>query len=512
MSRAACSACSASARAASLASQRASRERATSRFSGSTGAEGPLGPVGVVAGALDGELGGPAGPLVPARDLAGGRQRQGDLAGGERVQQRARDGGVHAGRGDRPARWCGQLVPARAAVIGWPLIGVVVGHHRLAAAAAADDSLAQRGALPRRPGTGGGVVGRQPGLAGQVVRPGDVALVVVFDQHRPFGAGPFGNRGVHRARRVDGAAGGVAAEHVRPGVARVLQDPQYPGVGEPPPAQLPGPRAAVGAQREPAAPERGDHPVGRPARGERGEHVTDRGLDLGVGVDHDIAGVVVDIADRQRGPELAALGCGPLVGLQPLRHHVQFHFSHGALEAQEHAVVHVGGVVDPVRVDQQRAGDPGEFRQPRHVGVGPGQPGDLDPEDRPDIAPAHPGDQLGESLPGHPPLAGDPQVGIDHLDQGARPAQPGRRLGQAVLAPGRLGVLPDLGHRGLPQVDQRRPIPVTARDLVLAVHACLPAPRWSCWPVPPLPRPARARTGRRHSPARTVLAGPAARR
>src|SRR5438128_1586390 len=175
------------------------------------GAEGPLGPVSVVAGTFHRELGGPADPLMPARDLIGGRQRQGDLPGGQRVQQRARDRGVHAGRGDRPARRRGQPVPARAALIGGPLIGVVVGHYRFAAAAAADDPLAQRGALPRRPGTGGGVVGRQPRLAGQVLRPGDVALVVVFDQHRPFGAGPFGDRGMHRAGRVDGAAGGVAA-------------------------------------------------------------------------------------------------------------------------------------------------------------------------------------------------------------------------------------------------------------------------------------------------------------
>ena len=295
---------------------------------------------------------------------------------------------------------------------------MVIGHHRLAAAAAADDPLAQRGALPRRPGTGSGVVGRQPGFVRQVVRPGDVALVVVFDQHGPFGAGPFGDRGMHRAAGIDGAARSVAAEHVHPGVARVLQDPQHPGVGELAPAQLPRPRAAVGAQREPPARERGDHPVGRPARGERREHVPDRGLDPGIGVDHDIPGVVVDQPDRQRGAQLAAPGRSALVRLQPLGHHVQFHFSHGALEPQDDAVVHVGGIVDAVGVDQQRAGDPGEFRQPGHVGIGPGQPGDLDAEDRPDLAGADPGDQVGESLPGHPPLAGDPQVGVDHLDRG----------------------------------------------------------------------------------------------
>ncbi len=66
------------------------------------------------------------------------------------------------------------------------------------------------------------------------------------------------------------------------------------------PAQLPGPGSAVGAQREAPVGERGDHTVGRAARGEGGEQVTDRGLDLGVGVDDDLAGVVVDIGMWRR--------------------------------------------------------------------------------------------------------------------------------------------------------------------------------------------------------------------
>src|SRR5207244_10735407 len=122
----------------------------------------------------------------------------------------------------------------------------------------------------------------------------------------------------------------------------------------------------------------------------------------------------------------------------------------------------------------------------------------------------------GEPLPGHPPFPGDPQAGVDHLDRGRRPSQPGRRVRQAVLAPGRLGVLADLRHRGLAQVADRCPLAMTARALVLAVHCNLPprtaVPRPSCWPAPPPPRPARPRTGRRRAPARTVTAGPAARR
>ena len=93
---------------------------------------------------------------------------------------------------------------------------------------------------------------------------------------------------------------------------------------------------------------------------------------------------------------------------------------------------------------------------------------------------------------------------------GPSPARPPCRPG--VLALGRLGVLADLGHRGLAQVDQRRPFPVAARDFVLAVQPYLPARRWSCWPAPRPPRPARARSGRRCSPATTVLCGSAVRR
>ena len=63
-------------------------------------AERALGAVGVVAGTLDGELGGPADALAAARHLVGRGQRQGDLTGGERVQQRTRDSVIDAGCGD----------------------------------------------------------------------------------------------------------------------------------------------------------------------------------------------------------------------------------------------------------------------------------------------------------------------------------------------------------------------------------------------------------------------------
>src|SRR6516225_4192046 len=75
-------------------------------------AERALCAVGRVAGTLDGELGRAADPLVPAGHLVGGGERERDLLGGQRVQQRTRDSIIDAGCHHGPARRRGQPVPA----------------------------------------------------------------------------------------------------------------------------------------------------------------------------------------------------------------------------------------------------------------------------------------------------------------------------------------------------------------------------------------------------------------
>ena len=76
------------------------------------GQEGPLGPVGVVAGPLDGQLGGADRPLPPGGDLPGGGQRQRDLRGLDRGQQRGGDGLLDGVGADRPAQRRGDVVGA----------------------------------------------------------------------------------------------------------------------------------------------------------------------------------------------------------------------------------------------------------------------------------------------------------------------------------------------------------------------------------------------------------------
>ena len=475
-------------------------------------AEGPLGAVGLIAGALDGQLGCPACPLVLAGHLAGCGERERDLLGGEGLQQHGGDGVVDRVRGDAAAAGGFLAVAVGVAFVAGPVIAVVVGGHRPAAAAADDDPLAQRRALPHRPAAAPGVVGGQPRLDRQVLLPGDVAGVMILDHDRPLRAGHLGGHGAHVAVGVDRLAGHMPAVHVRAGVGRVLQHLQHPVVGQRGPAQLPGPHAAVGTLGELAAGERRHDAVSRPGRGEAGEDVSDGGLDLGIGVEHDRAVVVVDQPDRQRGTQLAALGGGPLGRLQPPGHDVQLRLAHRGFQAQDQPVVEIRQVVDPVAVDEQRTGQPGHLRQPGQVRVRAAQPGDLQPEHRPDLAQAHPRHQLPESLTVRRRRPGQAQVPVDHLHILACPAQRHRGVGQRVLPQRRLGVLADLHQGGLAQVDQRRPGPVPAGDLVLAVHPCLPARRTSCRPPPPPLRPGRDRPGRRRPSATAVPCGPAARR
>ena len=195
---------------------------------------------------------------------------------------------------------------AALAFVGAAAVAVVAGGHRPPAAAAADDALTQGVAFSGRAGAGVGAVGGELGLVGEVVVPAEVAGVVVVDADLPVGHRLAGDAGVHAAVRADAASGGVAAEHVGAGVGGVGQDAQHPGVVEPAPAQLPGPRPAVGALREAAPGERAPRP-GRPTRSRRTRrtrHATAAG-DLLVGVDHDVAVVVVQVADRQRCAQLA---------------------------------------------------------------------------------------------------------------------------------------------------------------------------------------------------------------
>ena len=188
------------------------------------------GQVGVVAGALD--VGGAQGVGFGGAVLEFGGDGQGGFGGqrGELADQELADLLVESVPGDDGAR----RVPVGDAValahVGGRLLaaaGVVADGHPVAAAAADDDALQQRGAFAGW--TGGAVgavrggVGGQPGEVGLVLLHGDVSGVGAGDERDPFLARQSGG---------DCLAAGqfpvpAPAEGERAGVAGVVQHAQH---------------------------------------------------------------------------------------------------------------------------------------------------------------------------------------------------------------------------------------------------------------------------------------------
>src|SRR6516162_5653988 len=145
-------------------------------------------------------------------------------------------------------------------------IGLVVGRHASATAAAIDDALAQRQSLAGRARAGARGVGGQALLIGQVLLPTDKAGMVVLDHHRPLRARLFHGRLANGPIRSNRLSRAVSAKHIRTGVRRVRQNADGPRMRQPTPAQLTSPGSTIGATRKPSIDEGADHAVGGASR------------------------------------------------------------------------------------------------------------------------------------------------------------------------------------------------------------------------------------------------------
>jgi hypothetical protein len=210
--------------------------------------------------------------------------------------------------------------------------------------------------------------------------------MVVIKDDRPLRPGQFDDLGGDLAFWAHGSCRVIAAIDVGAGVSGVGEDAEHPGVGETPPSQLAGPGPAIGAKREPPPFEGGDDLIGRSSGAKGREHVGDRRGDLSVRVYDRGPFVVVDEPDREGEVELAAFGGGQLRAVHPAGQKVQLRLRHRALQPERETVVEVRQVVDPVGVDDQGVGEPGQLQQPRKVGRRARQARHLETEDGTDLS------------------------------------------------------------------------------------------------------------------------------
>ena len=195
------------------------------------------------------------------------------------------------------------------------------------------------------------------------------------------------------------------------------------------------------------------------------EHPADRIDDRPVGIEDDFVAVVVGEPDRQPQLQGAARRRASLAADEPCPDPLQLELRHRALEAEKEPVIAVVGIVDPVLVEDQRAGDPRDPQQLMPVGVVARQPRDLQPEHEPHLARGDPGHEIAEAAPVRARGARFPLVLVDHADALGRPAQRHGPAAQPVLATRALGVLHHLAQGGLPDVQARLALQMMRLDL-----------------------------------------------
>ena len=232
---------------------------------------------------------------------------------------------------------------------------------------------------------------------------------------------------------------------------------------------------------------------------EQVEDQADHAAHLLVGIEHHLTGGAAHEPDRQRHRQLASPGLADPPGPHPLLDQVQFTFADRALKPQQHPVIVLGRVVNPVHVAQQRTGKRAQLKKLVPLTPRPGQPGHLDAEHDAHVIESDLGDKALEPGPGICARGGMPQILVDHQDPRRRPAQRDRALCQPVLQPRGLLMVNDLGRSGLTDVHGRQPITMPGLNLALRplprqphrhTHRTHPRPGRSLPPSGPSARPA----------------------
>src|SRR3954471_5780807 len=140
----------------------------------------------------------------------------------------------------------------------------------------------------------------------------------------------------------------------------------------------------------------------------------------------------------------------------------QLHLAHGALHAEQKAVVRVARIVDALLIGDQRANQAAELEQRVPVTAVAGEPRSLDRDDGADAALTDGGKELLKARPGNAG-AGAAEIVVNHLNGG--PPQRAGAIDQGVLPAATLVIVEDLIGRRLADIKDSAAGQVFRRDL-----------------------------------------------
>jgi hypothetical protein len=195
--------------------------------------------------------------------------------------------------------------------------------------------------------------------------PGNIGVVMISLQRDPGlgrAAVPSGLVGlpVH-----DGGAGHRPTEGVRSSVDRIAEEVQQGVVDrEPPGDALPPRRVALGrGERNPLLAKPQQRLSHTAEGGELLEHEGDRGLDRLVGMLLYSAVARLDVAHGQPEDQRAATGLREQALVRALPNPAEFGLAHRPLEAKQQAIIELAGIVDALRVHDERVHQAAEIEE-----------------------------------------------------------------------------------------------------------------------------------------------------
>ena len=199
---------------------------------------------------------------------------------------------------------------------------------------------------------------------------------------------------------------------------------------------------------------------------EEGKDQTDDLLHLFVGIERDLAGRLEHVAAGQPQNQLAALRLGAAALEHAGLEDVDLRLAHGALQAEQQAIVVKTGIVDAVGIADQGVEERAHLQQLMPIPARARQARDLDAEHQADMAKANLGHQALEAGPVESRGGGTAEIVIDDHDLLGSPAELAGAIGQGILQAGRFPVVLDLTQGGLADIDDRLAVTMAGPDLV----------------------------------------------
>jgi hypothetical protein len=121
-------------------------------------------------------------------------------------------------------------------------------------------------------------------------------------------------------------------------------------------------------------------------------------LNLLIGIQRHLTLYIINEADRKRHVQLPTPRFAQQGAAGPRLNHMQFGFTHGALESKQEPVIEIGGMVEAVLIENQGIAEPTDLQESMPVATVAGQAGDLQPDHQSGVTHAHLGHEFLETL------------------------------------------------------------------------------------------------------------------